>query len=120
MVQRTVNNFLKYYEVFESRPVFETVDEMLNWAGLHKLTTRTLQEELVDVGLSPLLIQELVTVRPPANFLYELYHFCVCLLVLFMRNSLFSFVIVVLSIMVLYLHEFGAVVSLTELFGQPS
>ncbi|GFY93857.1 farnesylcysteine lyase [Actinidia rufa] len=67
-VERTVNNFLKYYEVFESRPVFETVDEMLNWAGLHKLTTRTLQEELADVGLSPLLIQELVTVITRINY----------------------------------------------------
>ncbi|KAK7826761.1 farnesylcysteine lyase, partial [Quercus suber] len=28
-VEGTVNNFLKYYERFESRPVFETVDEML-------------------------------------------------------------------------------------------
>ena len=58
-----MNNFLKYYERFESRPVFETVDEMLKWAGLYDLTTQTLQEELIDVGLSPLLIKELVTVR---------------------------------------------------------
>ena len=54
---------MKYYERFESRPIFETVDEMLKWAGLYNLTTRTLQEELIDVGLSPLLIKELVTVR---------------------------------------------------------
>lgn len=57
-----MDNFLKYYESFESRPVFETVDEMLTWAGLYNLTTRTLEEELLDAGLSPLLIQELVTV----------------------------------------------------------
>uniref|UniRef100_A0A7N2MQ38 Prenylcysteine lyase domain-containing protein n=1 Tax=Quercus lobata TaxID=97700 RepID=A0A7N2MQ38_QUELO len=62
-VEGTVNNFLKYYERFESRPVFETVDEMLKWAGLYNLTTRTLQEELIDVGLSPLLIKELVTIQ---------------------------------------------------------
>lgn len=65
LVQSTVDNFLKYYQSFESRPVFETVDDMLTWAGLYHLTTRTLQEELVDAGLSPLLIQELVTVRNP-------------------------------------------------------
>lgn len=69
-VQSTVNKFLKYYESPDSRPVFETVDEMLKWAGLYNLTRRTLQEELVDAGLSPVLIQELVTVRYLANFLY--------------------------------------------------
>lgn len=62
LLQTMVDNFLKYYESFESRPVFETVDEMLTWAGLYNLTTRTLQEELFDAGLSPLLIQELATV----------------------------------------------------------
>nr|XP_023917771.1 farnesylcysteine lyase-like isoform X2 [Quercus suber] len=67
-VEGTVNNFLKYYERFESRPVFETVDEMLKWAGLYNLTTRTLQEELIDVGLSPLLIKELVTVTTRINY----------------------------------------------------
>lgn len=59
----TVNSFLKYYQTFESRPVFGTVEEMLQWAGLYNLTTRTLHEELIDVGLSSLLIQELATVR---------------------------------------------------------
>ncbi|CAL5324053.1 unnamed protein product [Camellia sinensis] len=61
-VESTVDRFLNYYKSCESRPVFETVDEMLKWPGLYNLTTRTLQEELVDVRLSPLLIQELVTV----------------------------------------------------------
>ncbi|CAK9183677.1 unnamed protein product, partial [Ilex paraguariensis] len=60
-VEGTVDSFLKYYESFESRPVFESVEEMLKWAGLFNLTTRTLQEELVDAGLSYVLIQELVT-----------------------------------------------------------
>lgn len=58
-----MGRFLKYYEEPGSRPVFETVDEMLKWAGLYNLTTRTLEDELVDAGLSPLLINELVTVR---------------------------------------------------------
>lgn len=64
-----MDRFLKYYGSFESRPVFETVDGMLQWAGLYNLTTRTLQEELVDAGLSPLLIQELVTVRTSSNLI---------------------------------------------------
>ncbi|RVX21490.1 Farnesylcysteine lyase [Vitis vinifera] len=68
-VQTTVDNFLKYYASFESRPVFETVDEMLKWADLYNLTARTLQDELVEAGLSPLLIEELVTVRTLTNFL---------------------------------------------------
>lgn len=58
-----MDRFSKYYEETDSRPIFETVDEMLKWAGLFNLTTRTLQDELVDVGLSHLLINELVTVR---------------------------------------------------------
>lgn len=62
-MQSAVESFSKYYEGFESRPVFETVNEMLNWSGLYKLTTRTLYEELIDARLSRLLIQELVTVR---------------------------------------------------------
>lgn len=60
--QGTLNSFLKYYEGFESRPVFEDVEKMLKWSGLYNLTTRTLEEELTDAGLSTKLIQELVTV----------------------------------------------------------
>lgn len=60
--QDAVNNFLKYYEGFESRPAFEDVEKMLKWSGLYNLTTRTLEEELTDAGLSTTLIQELVTV----------------------------------------------------------
>lgn len=70
VIQSTVNKFLKYYESFETRPTFETVEEMLKWAGLHSLTTQTLHEELVNLGLSPLLIQELVTVIILPYFLY--------------------------------------------------
>ncbi|KAJ7945111.1 farnesylcysteine lyase [Quillaja saponaria] len=67
-VETTVNRFVRYYEKFEARPVFRTVDEMLKWAGLYNLTTRTLGEELIDAGLSPLLIQELVTVITRINY----------------------------------------------------
>lgn len=63
MPQSTVRKFLKYYESFETRPVFDTVEDMLKWAGLYNLTTRTLEEELVGIGLSPVLIKELITVR---------------------------------------------------------
>jgi prenylcysteine oxidase/farnesylcysteine lyase len=63
-VDETVNKFLKYYEGVETRPVFESVEEMLKWAGLLNLTGKSLNEELVDgVKLAPLLIKELVTVR---------------------------------------------------------
>lgn len=58
-----MGRFLKYYEDPSSRPIFETVDEMLQWAGLYNLTTRTLRDELVDAGLSTSLFNELVTVR---------------------------------------------------------
>nr|GLL38767.1 farnesylcysteine lyase isoform X1 [Ipomoea trifida] len=67
-VEDAVNSFLKYYEGFESRPAFEDVEEMLKWSGLYNLTTRTLEEELTDAGLSTTLIQELVTVITRINY----------------------------------------------------
>lgn len=67
-VDTTVNRFLKYYEGFESRPVFSTVDEMLKWSGLYNMTKRTLYEELIDVRLSSKLIEELVTVVTRINY----------------------------------------------------
>ncbi|XP_039016774.1 farnesylcysteine lyase-like [Hibiscus syriacus] len=67
-LQSTVDSFLKYYESPETRPVFETVDEMLKWAGLYNLTTRTLQDELVHIKISPLMIDELVTVITRINY----------------------------------------------------
>lgn len=67
-VKNTVDCFLKYYVSLESRPVFETVEEMLKWTGLYELTTRTLNEELIDAGLSPVLISELVTVITRINY----------------------------------------------------
>ncbi|XP_020234951.1 farnesylcysteine lyase [Cajanus cajan] len=72
-VENTVEKFLKYYEGHDSRPVFETVDEMLQWAGLYNLTTRTLQDELVDAGLSTSLINELVTVITRVNYGQSVY-----------------------------------------------
>lgn len=57
-----------YYKGIESRPVFETVDEMLRWSGLYELTQRTLEEELKDAGLSSRLISELVTVITRINY----------------------------------------------------
>jgi hypothetical protein len=58
MLQR----FMLFYNGFESRPVFATVEEMLKWTGLYGLTRRTLEEELLDAGLSSQTIAELVTV----------------------------------------------------------
>ncbi|KAK4256821.1 hypothetical protein QN277_006497 [Acacia crassicarpa] len=72
-VEGTVNRFLKYYEEPASRPIFETPDEMLKWAGLYNLTTRTLHDELVDFRLSPLLIKELVTVITRINYGQSVY-----------------------------------------------
>lgn len=66
--ESAVDKFLKYYESFETRPVFETVDEMLKWAGLFNLTARSLKEELIDARLSPLLMQELVTIITRINY----------------------------------------------------
>ncbi|KAI8032341.1 Farnesylcysteine lyase [Camellia lanceoleosa] len=68
-----LNSFRMFFRYGFSlfKMMFETVDEMLKWAGLYNLTTRTLQEELVDLRLSPLLIQELVTF---VLFLFRTYH----------------------------------------------
>lgn len=65
-----LGNFLKYYEGFATRPVFSSVEDMLKWSGLYNLTHRTLEDELIDAGLSPLLIKELVTVRIIDSFLH--------------------------------------------------
>ncbi|OMO56038.1 Prenylcysteine lyase [Corchorus olitorius] len=72
-VESTVDSFLKYYESPETRPIFETVDEMLKWAGLYNLTTRTLLDELVDIKLSPILIEELITVITRINYGQSVY-----------------------------------------------
>ncbi|KAK4786139.1 hypothetical protein SAY86_002828 [Trapa natans] len=66
--ESTVNKFLKYYESFGTRPVFDTVDDMLKWAGLYDLTTRTLEEELMGASLSPVLVKELITVITRINY----------------------------------------------------
>lgn len=67
-VKSMVDKFLLYYTEVESRPVFETVEEMLEWTGLYPLTQRTLEEELTDAGFSQLLISELVTVITRINY----------------------------------------------------
>ncbi|KAK1413512.1 hypothetical protein QVD17_35286 [Tagetes erecta] len=67
-VEVTVDNFLKYYESKESRPVFSNVEDMLKWADLYNLTTQTLEEELVGLKFSPLLIEELITVITRINY----------------------------------------------------
>ncbi|CAL9076593.1 unnamed protein product [Musa textilis] len=67
-VKEMIERFLLYYNDFESRPVFETVEEMLKWSGLYGLTHRTLQEELADAGLSSRLVSELVTVITRINY----------------------------------------------------
>ncbi|KAI3826775.1 hypothetical protein L1987_00830 [Smallanthus sonchifolius] len=67
-VEVTVDNFLKYYESEESRPIFSNVEDMLKWADLYNLTTHTLEEELVGLKFSPLLIQELITVITRINY----------------------------------------------------
>jgi prenylcysteine oxidase/farnesylcysteine lyase len=61
-IENTVDNFLKYYESLESRPIFDNVEGMLKWSGLYNLTKLTLQEKLSEAQLSPLLVNELVTV----------------------------------------------------------
>ncbi|KMT14049.1 hypothetical protein BVRB_4g078770 [Beta vulgaris subsp. vulgaris] len=63
-----LGNFLNYYEGFDTRPVFNGVEDMLKWSGLYNLTRRTLEDELLDAGLSPLLIKELVTVITRINY----------------------------------------------------
>nr|XP_043609427.1 farnesylcysteine lyase [Erigeron canadensis] len=67
-VEETVDSFLKYYESKETRPIFDNVEDMLKWAGLYNLTTQTLEEELVGLKFSPLLIQELITVITRINY----------------------------------------------------
>ncbi|CAA0411839.1 unnamed protein product [Arabidopsis thaliana] len=67
-IENTVDNFLKYYESLESRPIFDNVEGMLKWSGLYNLTKLTLQEKLSEAQLSPLLVNELVTVITRINY----------------------------------------------------
>ncbi|XP_057550337.1 farnesylcysteine lyase [Amaranthus tricolor] len=67
-VEDMLGNFLKYYEGLDTRPVFNDVEGMLKWSGLYNLTRRTLEDELIDAGLSPILIKELVTVITRINY----------------------------------------------------
>ncbi|XP_062227280.1 farnesylcysteine lyase [Phragmites australis] len=67
-VQEMLQRFTLFYNGFESRPVFGTVEEMLKWTGLYGLTHRTLEEELIDAGLNSHTISELVTVITRINY----------------------------------------------------
>uniref|UniRef100_A0A0E0KXA5 Prenylcysteine lyase domain-containing protein n=1 Tax=Oryza punctata TaxID=4537 RepID=A0A0E0KXA5_ORYPU len=67
-VQEMLQRFMLYYNGFESRPVFDTVEEMLKWSGLYGLTRRTLEAELLDAGLNSQTISELVTVITRINY----------------------------------------------------
>ncbi|XP_013630549.1 PREDICTED: farnesylcysteine lyase [Brassica oleracea var. oleracea] len=67
-IENMIDNFLKYYESLESRPVFDSVEGMLKWSGLYNLTKVTLQEKLSEAQLSPLLVNELVTVITRINY----------------------------------------------------
>ncbi|KFK28083.1 hypothetical protein AALP_AA8G470100 [Arabis alpina] len=67
-IEITVGNFLKYYESLESRPIFDNVEGMLKWSGLYNLTKFTLQEKLSQLQLSPVLVNELVTVITRINY----------------------------------------------------
>lgn len=89
VMQSAIGNFLKYYESHEFRPIFESVDEMLKWAGLYNLTTTNLGLELSDAGMSPLLLQELVTVGTSLSFRWC---YIVILIVLFPTH--FTFLVV--------------------------
>jgi len=61
-MQEMLQRFMLFYNGLESRPVFATVEEMLQWTGLYGLTRRTLEEELLHAGLNTQTIAELVTV----------------------------------------------------------
>ncbi|KAH7685318.1 prenylcysteine oxidase / farnesylcysteine lyase protein [Dioscorea alata] len=67
-VKGMLEKFLGYYKGLESRPVFATVEEMLQWSKLYELTQQTLQEALQKTGLSAQLISELVTVITRINY----------------------------------------------------
>ncbi|WVZ81508.1 hypothetical protein U9M48_028875 [Paspalum notatum var. saurae] len=67
-VQEMLQRFMLFYNALESRPVFSTVEEMLKWTGLYRLTRRTLEEELRDAGLNSQTIAELVTVITRINY----------------------------------------------------
>ncbi|KAG6503377.1 hypothetical protein ZIOFF_035689 [Zingiber officinale] len=67
-VKDMLQRFMLYYSDLESRPVFETLEEMLKWSGLYGLTRCTLQEELADAGISSRLTSELITVITRINY----------------------------------------------------
>lgn len=58
--QEMLGNFLKLY--YEDRPAFDSVEGLLISVDLYNNTQYTIEELLLQAGLSRLLIDELVTV----------------------------------------------------------
>eukprot|EP00252_Welwitschia_mirabilis_P008824 TRINITY_DN21028_c0_g1_i1.p1 TRINITY_DN21028_c0_g1~~TRINITY_DN21028_c0_g1_i1.p1 ORF type:complete len:487 (+),score=50.16 TRINITY_DN21028_c0_g1_i1:243-1703(+) len=67
-VSKLLDKFLRFYDTLESRPVFQTVDEMLEWTELFNYTQHTLEEKLIEAGMSSRLISELITVIMRINY----------------------------------------------------
>lgn len=55
-----LDNFMQIYK--DDRPAFDTVEELLKSVDLYNRTQYTLEELLLEAGLSRLLIDELITV----------------------------------------------------------
>ena len=58
--QKMLGNFLKLYD--EDCPAFDSVEGLLKSVDLYNNTQYTIEELLLQAGLSRLLIDELVTV----------------------------------------------------------
>jgi hypothetical protein len=58
--QGMLDNFLKLYE--KDRPAFDSVEGLLKSVDLYNNTQYTVEELLLNAGLSRLLIDELITV----------------------------------------------------------
>lgn len=65
-VNGMLDNFLKLYE--EERPAFDTVEGLLKSVDLYNNTQYTVEELLLNAGLSTLLIDELVTITMRINY----------------------------------------------------
>lgn len=62
--QDLLSNFMELYK--EDRPAYDTVEGLLQSVDLFNSTQYTLEELLLNKGLSRLIIDELVTVRYPS------------------------------------------------------
>lgn len=61
-----LDNFMQIYK--DDRPAFDTVEELLKSVDLYNRTQYTLEELLLEAGLSRLLIDELITVTMRINY----------------------------------------------------